>query len=158
MPKAKSTLTLSQIGENGGARWTNMEGAIEKKKVGRFDLKVVGADNLRVGASGSMMYLDGLTYNGSDAHISLTPDGNGDWTYFHFTAVGGNGANAYYALEEKDGDLAVSGSQHTVVDGEKKNVSGAQYFWKNVPADLTADVGAIVTSLVANHWEEGEAV
>ncbi len=154
MTLVHATLTAAAI-VKGPDRWTRLQGPIQKGAIGGDDLEVIGADALSV-ASGKLVILDGLTFGTAHCHLTITPDGLGEWTYFHLTIVGGDGTSGYFALAvDGDGDLQVRTTSDTAIEGKVRNVAGAQYFWKQIPAAVVNDLTVIMRALVLKDFETG---
>ncbi len=159
---AHSTLTAAAI-DNNERLWTGWQNSIDSGTVKADELKVIGAGTLSVNTSKKgILILDGLTYDGSSAHISITPAATGEWSYFHFTLAGSRGKSAYYRLRKTTfhGDLEVNTTSCTVMGSDWKNpysmrnASKDQYFWKDIPGDLTDDIQIIIKALVGDKYDD----
>lgn len=160
----KSTLTLSTLTKN-PTKWTNLSGPLIRGDMGGEDFNHLGGGNLKVdSAKSGMLILDGLTYLKSNAHVSITGNDTGEWTYFHLTLVGSEGKSAYFLLdtvydaEEEETKLVAKTTPYTVISGAKVNVGTAKYYWTNPPAELVSDITLLMKGLVGKSYTAGEAV
>lgn len=154
MTLVHATLTAAMIAKD-PQRWTRLQKPIVSGAIGGDELEVIGADTLSV-SSGRLVVLDGLNFGNAACHLTITPDEMGEWTYFHLTIVGGEGTSGYFALsEDGDGELQVRTTSDTAIDGKVKNVSGAQYFWKAIPAAVVRDVTVIMRAFVLKDYDGG---
>jgi hypothetical protein len=160
MPRfAKSTLTLATI-EKVPNRWIGLAGPIGNGSLAGEDLNCFGASNFKVSSGGSgMVFLDGLVCQGSSAHISITGNDQGEWTYFHLTLVGAAGKCAYFALEYDDGEeLIVATTSHTLIGKKKESVSKSKNFWAGVPPEVANELGVIMRAFLKKEHASGEAI
>ena len=154
MPLVHATLPAAMIARD-PERWTRLQIPIAMGAIGGDDLEVIGADTLSVSA-GRLLVLDGLTFGNAACRLTITPDGLGEWTYFHLTIIGGEGTSGYFALaEDGEGALQVRTSTDTAIEGKVKDVSGAPYFWKAIPAPVLGDLTLIMRALVLKDFARG---
>jgi len=145
---AKATLTCAEI-LRAPTRWTKLQNPINQRKIGPWELTTIGCETLKVNDHVKAgVLLDGLTYqNKWYAHITITPDSDGTWSYFHLTIVGSAGGSIYFKLiQDEEGTLKVKRSNHTVIAYEKKSVIKSESFLSS--EDATQDLAAVMRGLV----------
>lgn len=105
-----------------------------------------------------MLVLDGLILKktGESAHLTLTPGQTGEWSYFHFTIVGGDGRVYYYELDESEyGEICVKPSSKTLIYESNKLISITKTHYASTTHDskITKDLSTILNIyLTDNQW------
>jgi hypothetical protein len=157
---AKSTLTASAITKQNS--WVQLQNPLSKGVLKGKKLQALTANQLTVDSSATMLYLNGLVYQNQNAHITITPDGMGEWTYFHLTIVGQE-SKAYYQLEISDSEyeyeeLIVKKANSTNFNGKSMKVSAKENYWTDVPQEVSRDIQLIMECLINKEYVKGEAV
>lgn len=164
MGYAQSTLTAASIATHDP--WTPMVNSIIKSGVVYGEeldvIGAVGGTNLVTGTRSGMLLLDGLKVGDNSAHISITPNDSGMWTYFHVTMVGGkNNGSIYFQLEtDQDDQLDVKSSTKTLLkeEGKKAKISKATHTITTPPEHLLKDLKTVMEKLLGSNFVKGEAV
>ena len=164
MSLARSKLTVSQL-QHGGAqvtRWTNLQQPIATGTLGQF--VVIGAETSFNTGDNLLCALNGLfvksTKQAVDFHISLTPDGLGEWTYFHVTFVGKQlKGSYYYELHCNGTNLSIQPSDYTWKEGKKEKVGKfrATLSSGDIPGGFSGELQTIMRRFIGTDWAEGEA-
>lgn len=147
-----STLTLAQIAKHPNF-WTALYKPISNGSLAghEFEKLSAGAQNkFVVASSNTALYLKGLVYEDQyPAHITLTPNDLGEWTYCHFT-LETETRTAYYQTElNDDGEFSLGASTHTAVDYKRTKVdTKAETYWADAPAELREDLRVILQAMV----------
>jgi hypothetical protein len=161
MALCKATVTCANIEKQ--SRWLKLYNPISKGAIGDKGITKLGvASQFSVQtAKSGMLLLGGLIYEKADAHITVTPNGVGEWTYFHLTVAGGKGGSAYYALDigDEDGELSVVQTRDTYLTEQKKTIQVNKAKRWAAPNEVAADLKAIMHGLLPKEadFAEGEA-